>query len=143
MAQLGSRVLVVDDSRAIAELIEEILSGEGYRVTILNDGRADAVQATAAHVEPDCILLDGSLDGYGASWADAARLASHPRGVPVVMLSTQVSALTQVAESEGVQGHGPGVAALLPKPFDVEALVSAVGAAVGRTRPSGPGRDEV
>ena len=136
MEQLGSRVLVVDDSRTIAELIEDILTAEGYRVTILNDGRSEMIQSAVDQLVPDCILLDrASLDGNGPAWASADWLANHPQAPPVVMLGGQVGVLNEAARDASPRSHAARFAALLPKPFELDELLSAVRLAVGDAKP--------
>ncbi len=108
-------VLVVDDERTIRELVVEVLRDEGYAAVGAADGRA-ALEAME-EVEPDLVLMDvmmPGLDGRGAYLAMRAR----PQGlsVPVVLLSA-------VADPARLP---PGVAAFLPKPFDLEQLLALV-----------------
>src|SRR5438067_1250718 len=79
-------VLVVDPDRDIAELVQAILTDEGYEVSCLYGYRGDRLRAAVGRLEPDCVLLDGSgADGYGDSWEEARRLGRRARPVPVVM----------------------------------------------------------
>jgi len=45
MGEVGRRVLIVDDDSDIANIVEEVLSDDGYAVTILRDSRIEAIQA--------------------------------------------------------------------------------------------------
>jgi two-component system alkaline phosphatase synthesis response regulator PhoP len=56
-----ARVLVVDDERHIARLMEFILKREGYEVNIAYSGEQALVQADK--VRPDLVLLDLMLPG--------------------------------------------------------------------------------
>ena len=80
----NARVLVVDDESNIRELLEEILSEEGYDVTTAED--AGAARAVKLRQDFDLILLDiWMLDTDGISllkeWSDEGALG------PVVMMS--------------------------------------------------------
>ena len=66
-------VLVVDDDPVLANLVQAILTDEGYLVSVLTTVASDAIRTAVGRLEPDCVLLDsrGPAD-YGASWLDAA-----------------------------------------------------------------------
>jgi DNA-binding NtrC family response regulator len=81
----ASRILVVDDEADIRSTVEEILTDEGFEVTVA----ADAVQARAARAkaDPDLILLDiwmPETDGITLlrEWSKEGSLRC-----PVVMMS--------------------------------------------------------
>lgn len=76
------RVLIVDDDRAIREMLRLALEVEGYAVTVLEDGRRVRELLLAA-AEPCVVLLDLMMPGV-SGWevcrqlADDSRLARHP-----------------------------------------------------------------
>jgi CheY-like chemotaxis protein len=113
------RVLVVDDSPVIRQLIAMNLELEGFEVFLAEDG-GECLDLVAA-VEPDVITLDvvmPRLDGF----TTAARLRSDPATgrLPIVM----VTACAQ--ESDLARGRELGVREYLTKPFDPADLVRAV-----------------
>jgi two-component system response regulator VicR len=77
-----TRVLVVDDDRAIREMLRVALEVEGYAVSVLDDGRSVAEVLLAAP-EPCVVMLDLMMPGV-SGWevcrqiAADARLARHP-----------------------------------------------------------------
>jgi two-component system, NtrC family, nitrogen regulation response regulator NtrX len=80
------RILVVDDEADIRDLLEEILSEEGYEVV----AAANAAQARKQHTEasPDLVLLDiwmPDVDGISLlrEWSGGR----SPKTCPVVMMS--------------------------------------------------------
>jgi two-component system, NtrC family, nitrogen regulation response regulator NtrX len=80
------RILVVDDEADIRDLLEEILSEEGYEVV----AAANAAQARKQHAEvgPDLVLLDiwmPDVDGISLlrEWSGGR----SPKACPVVMMS--------------------------------------------------------
>jgi CheY-like chemotaxis protein len=65
-AQGRARALIVDDDQDSAELLQELLEGEGYEVGLAHDGpRALSV---ASAMRPEVVLLDihlrSAMDGY-------------------------------------------------------------------------------
>ena len=122
-AERRPRVLVVDDSEVIRQLIAVNLELEGFEVYLAEDGM-DCLSLLEA-VQPDAITLDvvmPRLDGF----ATLARLrgAAETRTLPVVM----VTACAQ--ESDLARGRELGVQAYLTKPFDPAELVRTVRSAV-------------
>ena len=113
------RVLVVDDSEVIRELISVNLELEGFEVCTAEDG-LDALDRIE-QIQPDLVTLDvvmPRLDGFET----AARLRSNhaTRHIPVVM----VSAAAQ--EGDLQRGREIGVNAYITKPFQPEELVQVV-----------------
>jgi CheY-like chemotaxis protein len=113
------RVLVVDDSEAIRQLIAVNLELEGYDVRRAADG-LEALEV-AARWRPDVVTLDmvmPRLDGL----ATCARLRADPAtaGVAVVM----VTGRAQAADRD--RGEAAGVDAYLTKPFEPAELVATV-----------------
>jgi CheY-like chemotaxis protein len=113
------RVLVVDDSEVIRELISVNLELEGFEVCTAEDGQEalDRVE----QIRPDLVTLDvvmPRLDGF----ATAARLRANDatRHIPVVM----VSAAAQ--EGDLQRGRAIGVDAYITKPFQPDELVRVV-----------------
>src|SRR5215210_5693626 len=125
MAGSLGRVLVVDDSAVIRQLITMNLELEGFEVVTAVDGQ-DALDKID-EVRPDVMTIDVKmprLDGFET----VQRLRADPRiaDIRVVM----VSACAQ--ESEVQRGHSVGVDAYLTKPFDPEGLVRTVRDLVAR-----------
>jgi len=80
----GAQILVVDDEANIRELLDEILSEEGYEVTTAAD--ADGARAARRNRSYDLTLLDIWMPGTDGitllkEWADSGRLD------PVIMMS--------------------------------------------------------
>src|SRR5688572_33371393 len=91
-----SRVLVVEDESAIAELIALNLRHAGYEVTVA----AAADQATVAvdAVLPDLVLLDWMLPGQsGVALARRWRGDARTRELPIIMLTARADETDKVA----------------------------------------------
>ena len=113
------RVLVVDDSEAIRQLIAVNLELEGYDVRRAADG-LEALEV-AAQWRPDVVTLDmvmPRLDGL----ATCARLRADPATADVAVV--MVTGRAQAADRD--RGEAAGVDAYLTKPFEPAELVATV-----------------
>ncbi|MFJ6137315.1 response regulator [Kitasatospora sp. NPDC092286] len=118
MSGESGRVLVVDDSEAIRQLIRVNLELEGFEVVTAADG-AECLEVVR-RVKPDVVTLDvvmPRLDGLRT----AARLRAAPgtRRLPIAIVSACTPADLDLGESVGVDGY-------LGKPFDPADLVALV-----------------
>ncbi len=106
-------MLVVDDERDIREAVSEVLKDEGYEVVDARDGAEALDQLRARH--PDLVLLDLMMPGMNG-WEFCAARNREPglSAIPVIV----ISALGRVS--------GLDAQAFLQKPFELDALVSAV-----------------
>lgn len=130
---MSGRVLVVDDSTAIRQLIRVNLELEGFEVVTADDGAA--CLEIVHRARPDVITLDvvmPRLDGLRA----AERLRSDPRtsGIPLALVS---ACGTGDLDARGVAR----VDAVLAKPFEPAALVKMVRRLAGGVR-AGRGRGQ-
>jgi CheY-like chemotaxis protein len=119
-------VLVVDDEFAIADLLETILTDEGYRVRTACNGKQ--ALAKMADATPDLILLDFMmplLDGAGMLRAMAT--APAYQHIPVIMISS--------LSEEVIAKRCGGYAAFLRKPFRVAAVLNTVARVLGNQTP--------
>lgn len=128
------RVLVADNDSNIAELVQAILTDEGYEVAVVHETDHAAITAAVGQAEPDCILLDGA-DGpdYGGSWSEAAYLASRRRPVPTVMFSGHSAAVREAQEAASERARAARFAAVIGKPVSMDTLLEAVATATGRS----------
>jgi CheY-like chemotaxis protein len=129
-------VLCVDDDRDIAEIVQAVLTDEGYAVSCLYDVTDNALLRTVGRLEPDCILLDSSSSlEYGDSWAAAAAIHNRHRPVSVIMFTAHSRDVTEGGEAATDRARAAGFVATIGKPFDLDVLVTAVATAVGRSAP--------
>jgi two-component system phosphate regulon response regulator PhoB len=123
-----SRVLVVEDEAAIAELISLNLRHAGFQVTVAAD--ADMAQIEVDRVLPDLVLLDWMLPGAsGLSLARRWRGQQRTRDLPVIMLTARGE------ESDKVAGLDAGADDYLTKPFSTQELMARVRAVLRRRAP--------
>ncbi len=116
-------VLVVEDDRNIAELLQMYLEKEGYTVTLAHDGG----QGLAAfHAEkPDLVLLDVMMpvmDGW--SVCKAIRAESQ---TPIIMLTAKDEV------SNKVQGLKAAADDYITKPFEMREVLARIEAVLRRS----------
>jgi DNA-binding response OmpR family regulator len=118
-----STVLVVDDEFGIVDVLETILTDEGYRVLTACNGKQGL--ARLANEKPEVILLDFMMPILSGGQMLRA-MASEPayQRIPVIMMSS----LTE----EVVAARCTGYAAFLHKPFQVAAVLSTVARVLDR-----------
>ncbi|WP_331272022.1 response regulator [Motilibacter aurantiacus] len=114
-----ARVLVVDDTDNIRELIVMNLTLEGFEVVTAVDGM-DALEKVV-DADPDVITLDvvmPRLDGFKT--VERLRADPRTRNIPIAMVSAS-------AQADDVRrGEATGVDAYVTKPFDPDELVRVV-----------------
>lgn len=122
---MNEKILVVEDERDIARMIEYNLKKEGYRTVLVHDGGFAA--AAAAKEKPDLVLLDLMLPGLDGLEV-CRRLKGDPRtsAIPVIMLTAKGE------EADKVLGLGLGADDYVTKPFGLRELIARVQAVLRR-----------
>jgi len=123
-----SRVLVVEDESAIAELIAINLRHAGYEVTIAS--AADQAQSEVDQVLPDLVVLDWMLPGQsGLALAKRWRSQARTRELPLIMLTARAE------EVDKISGLDAGADDYLTKPFSTQELLARIRAVLRRKAP--------
>ena len=123
-----SRVLVVEDESAIAELIAINLRHAGFEVQLAAD--ADGAQAAVDRVLPDLVLLDWMLPGQsGVQLARRWRSEARTRELPIIMLTARAE------EGDKITGLDSGADDYLTKPFSTKELLARIRAVLRRKAP--------
>lgn len=113
------RVLAVDDSRTVRDLLAYALHGAGYQVTLAEDGQ-DALDRLA-EAAPDAIISDINmprLDGFGL--IQALRQNERYRAIPILVLTTES------APELKARARAAGATGWIVKPFEPGKLVQAL-----------------
>ena len=114
--EMTSRILVVDDDTALAEMIGIVLRTEGFDTVFCADG-SKAVDIWRTE-RPDLILLDLMLPGMdGIEICNRVRAES---GVPIIMLTARTDT------SDVVKGLESGADDYIVKPFNPKELVARI-----------------
>lgn len=122
-SQVGAHVMVVDDEAPLGRYWQDLLEGEGYRVSVFNDSRAALERFTAAPHEVDAVLSDVTMPHVSGEQLAQAMLAR--RGdLPVFLLSGNLSAFDERG------GASPGVRQRFKKPVNSAEVLAALSAAL-------------
>ena len=128
-----ARVLIVEDTVELAELLQSLLVEEGYQVATLANVEAAATRRAVAQFAPDCVVLDSSGHAeYGESWTIAAWLRHRARPVPTVMLTAHLTAVREAQSGVTERSRAAAFFAAIAKPFDLDEVLTAVGRAVAQ-----------
>lgn len=113
------KILVIDDDREIAHLIEVALGALGYQMEVAYDGRKGLALALAA--PPDLVLLDYLLPGKdGFDCLRDMRSEPELKLTPVIMITGRgISDVVGLA----IQYH---VIDFIVKPFEIPTLTERV-----------------
>ena len=120
---MASKVLIVEDERAIVEILKFNLTREGYETLEALDGETGLELGRTA--DPDLILLDVMLpkmDGF----AICRKLREEGSTVPILMLTAREE------ENDKVFGLEAGADDYITKPFSMRELLARVKANIRR-----------
>lgn len=130
-----SRILIVDDDRALCVLLSDYLQREGYEVTLAHDSDAAMTQLRDKSQRPDLLILDVMMPGRDG--LDTLReLRMHYR-LPVIMLSARGEPVDRVI------GLELGADDYLSKPCLPRELLARVRAQLRRSAPPVTGSVQV
>ncbi|HEY4395500.1 MAG TPA: response regulator [Polyangia bacterium] len=114
----GERILVVEDDDDIREVVEEVLSSEGYRVDVAKDG-LDALGKLDGASRPPLILLDMMMPRMdGEAFLRALRDLPALADAAVVVISGNAAVREKASALHA--------AACLVKPFELDELLGLV-----------------
>jgi two-component system OmpR family response regulator len=114
---MDKTILVVEDERKIARLLQIELESEGYQVWLAQDG-IEGWSAFQEH-KVDLILLDVMLPGISGIEL-LRRIRSVDQDVPVLLLTAKNSV------EDKVSGLDLGANDYLTKPFEIEELLARI-----------------
>lgn len=130
------RVVVLDDDRDVAEVIQTILLDEGFAVSCLYGPDFEMVGLAVKQLAPDCVILDGGGPRSADPWVVARALAVHMPAIPTVLLTGSSENREEAMLGESDRAKASAISAVLAKPFDIDRLVAAVRNAMGASAPS-------
>ena len=129
---MGKRVLIVDDEKAIVDILEFNLQRDGYETLKAYDGPEGLRMARDEN--PDLLLLDIMLPGMDG-FEVCRTLRGEGNDVPIVMITAREE------ETDKVFGLEIGADDYVTKPFSMRELLARVKANMRRTAPPAPGTE--
>ena len=129
MAVTKPRLLLVEDDRALADLLMWHFNREGYDIVRTADG--DEALLLAEERTPDLVILDWMIEGVsGIEVCRRLRRRASTSAVPIIMLTARGE------ESDRIRGLETGADDYVTKPFSPRELLARVGAVLRRVRPA-------
>lgn len=117
-----SRILIVEDESAIAELEKDYLELSGFEVEVANDGEIGLEKGLTG--EFDLIILDLMLPGVDGF--EICRQVRAEKNTPIIMVSAKKD------DIDKIRGLGLGADDYMTKPFSPSELVARVKAHMAR-----------
>jgi len=123
------KLLLVEDDRALADLLIWHFNREGYDIVRTADG--DEALLLAEERTPDLVILDWMIEGVsGIEVCRRLRRRAATAQVPIIMLTARGE------ESDRIRGLETGADDYVTKPFSPRELMARVGAVLRRVRPA-------
>jgi DNA-binding response OmpR family regulator len=125
MLMTKGQILIVEDDRSLAEVLDYNLRRDGYETVVANDGQEGLRQARVKG--PDLVLLDLMLP-----LVDGLEVCRRLRADPITrnMLVLMLTAKTE--ETDEVVGFSVGTDDYVAKPFSVKVLLERIRALMRR-----------
>ena len=117
-----SKILIIEDESAIAELEKDYLELSGFEVEVANDGNEGLRLAMSR--EYDLIILDLMLPGTDGF--EICRMVRTEKNIPIIMVSAKKD------DIDKIRGLGLGADDYMTKPFSPSELVARVKAHMAR-----------
>lgn len=119
-----AHILIVDDQQEICDVVQEYLTGEGYRVSTAHDGAG--MRRVLAQSPADLVILDLMLPGEdGLTLARSLRSES---GIGIIILTGRGETVDRII------GLEMGADDYLPKPFHLRELLARVKSVLRRVQ---------
>jgi two-component system phosphate regulon response regulator PhoB len=123
------RILIVEDDKALVELLVYHFEREDFEVSHTGDGEEALILARES--PPDLVILDWMLDSLsGIEVCRQLRRIPETANVPIVMLTARGE------EGDRIRGFETGADDYVTKPFSPRELVARVTAVLRRVRPA-------
>ncbi|HXR53349.1 MAG TPA: response regulator [Steroidobacteraceae bacterium] len=115
-----ARILAVDDSPSMRQMVHLTLQSAGHEVVSAVDG-VDGLNKACAGEPVDLVITDVNMPNMdGLALVRELRRLPQYRGVPLLMLTTESSA------ERKQEGRAAGATGWIVKPFDPDRLLATV-----------------
>src|SRR5688572_7464660 len=124
------QILIVEDDRSLAEVLDYNLRQDGYQTLVANDGQEGLRQAKLR--TPDLVVLDLMLP-----MVDGLEICRRLRADPVTRNTLVLMLTAKSEETDEVVGFSVGTDDYVAKPFSVKVLLERIRALLRRRDGSG------
>jgi two-component system, chemotaxis family, chemotaxis protein CheY len=115
-----TRILAVDDSPSMRQMVGVTLKSAGYEVLEACDG-CEALNIAKRQPPVDLVITDVNMPNMdGLTLVRELRLLPHYRGVPLLVLTTEASA------EKKLEGKAAGATGWVVKPFSPDRLLATI-----------------
>jgi DNA-binding response OmpR family regulator len=128
VAERQPRIAVINDDTAFLTLMEELLEKEeGYEVRVCKE--ANNAYQFVKDFQPDLVILDIRVGHEENGWQILELLTLDPVTRPIPVIVCSASEWSAAEHQPVLENYGCD---MLAKPFDLDALLAKVEAALGR-----------
>jgi DNA-binding response OmpR family regulator len=120
----AAHILIVDDQQEICDVVQEYLTGEGYRVSTAHDG--GEMRRLLSQWPVDLVILDLMLPGEDGLML--ARSLRNESGIGIIILTGRGETVDRII------GLEMGADDYLPKPFHLRELLARVKSVLRRVQ---------
>lgn len=120
-AKVAPTILVINDDQEILTLFEEILREAGYNALLYSSAIRDL--AEIERINPDLIIIDYLIGHEDSGWQLLQKLKMR-RATATIPIIVCTAATKLLLETSGYLLSKRAIA--LPKPFDIDELLTAV-----------------
>ena len=114
---MAKTVLIIDDSKAIRDMVAFTLQPHGYQIVTAADGSEGLIKLRSDN--PALVITDLNMPVMnGIEFIRNARQEAAGSGIPIVMLTTETKPELKA------EGKAAGATGWINKPFDADMLLS-------------------
>lgn len=121
---MTKKILIVDDSASVRQMVEATLKSKGYAVIAANDGQS--ALDTCKMQQFDFVLTDQNMPRMdGLTLIKSLRQLAQYARTPIVVLTTEAG------DDMKVKGKAAGATGWMVKPFDPDKLLQITAKVLG------------
>ena len=124
MKKTMAKILVVDDSASMRQMVEFTLKEAGHQVTVAEDGQA--ALNVAKGMASDLVITDVNMPNM-----DGITLIRELRALPAYKFTPILTLTTESATEKKMEGKDAGATGWIVKPFNPEKLLATVNKVLG------------
>lgn len=121
---MSKKILIVDDSASIRQMVETTLKSKGYQVSTANDGQAALDMCKSGQF--DFVLTDQNMPRM-----DGLTLIKSLRQLPQYSRTPVIFLTTEAGDDMKAKGRAAGATGWMVKPFDPDKLLEVAAKVLG------------